>query len=133
MPRDKNDKGSVKALSERLGFNYKIVSQWKHWDFVHDIPIRPRVSHFTVLMSQESIRVAFRKHSLLSLADCLFARREQILRLSRSSLHRLFQRNGINKLLENKKKKNLKKKFKKYPIGGYSVSFKVNLYILIVF
>jgi hypothetical protein len=64
--------------------------------------------------------IAFRKHSLLPLDDCLFALREQIPHLSRSSLHRLFQRNGISKLPENEEKKP-KKKFKKYPIGYFHI------------
>ena len=52
--------------------------------------------------------------------DCLYALKEQIPRLTRSSLHRLFQRHGISKLPENEEKKP-KKKFKKYPIGYFHI------------
>ena len=56
-----------------------------------------------------------RREIQMPLDECLYALKEQIPRLTRSSLHRLFQRNGISKLPENKAKKP-KKKFKKYPI-----------------
>ena len=116
-----NSKESVKALSERLGLNYKTVLKWKSRDFVHDMPMGPKDPHSTVLTrEEEAICVAFRKHSLLPLDDCLFALKEQIPHLSRSSLHRLFQRNGISKLPENEEKKP-KKKFKKYPIGYFHI------------
>jgi AraC-like DNA-binding protein len=36
-----NSKESVKALSERLGLNYKTVLKWKSRDFVHDMPMGP--------------------------------------------------------------------------------------------
>ena len=92
-----NSKESMKALSERLGLNYKMVSKWKHRDFVHDMPMGPKNPHSTVLTREEEAAcVAFRKHSLLPLDDCLYALKEQIPRLTRSSLHRLFQRHGIS-------------------------------------
>ena len=116
-----NSEERVKALSERLGLNYKTVLKWKNRDFVHDMPMGPKNPHSTVLTrEEEAICIAFRKHSLLPLDDCLFALREQIPHLSRSSLHRLFQRNGISKLPANEKKKP-KKKFKKYPIGYFHI------------
>ena len=114
-------KESEKELSERLGLNYKTVLKWKRRDFVHYMPMGPKDPHSTVLTrEEEAICIAFRKHSLLPSDDCLFALREQIPHLSRSSLHRLFQRNGISKLPENEEKK-LKKKFKKYPIGYFHI------------
>ena len=86
-----NSKESMKALAERLGLNYKTVSKWKHRDFVHDMPMGPKNPHSTVLTREEEAAcVAFRKHSLLPLDDCLFALQERIPRLTRSSLHRLF-------------------------------------------
>src|SRR5258706_15497215 len=41
--------------------------------------------------------VAFRKHTLLPLDDCLFALQATIPQLTRSSLHRLFQRHDISR------------------------------------
>ena len=50
----------------------------------------------TVLsIEEEAIVVAFRKHTLLPLDDCLYAPR-----LTRSSLHRCYQRHGISRLPE---------------------------------
>ena len=116
-----NSKESMKSLSERLGLGYKTVSKWRHRDFVHDMPMGPKDPHSTVLTrEEEAVCVAFRKHTLLPLDDCLYALKERIPHLSRSSLHRLFQRNGISKLPENKEKKP-KKKFKKYPIGYFHI------------
>ena len=81
---------------------------------MHDMPMGPKDPHSTVLTrEEEAVCVAFRKHTLLPLDDCLYALKERIPHLSRSSLHRLFQRNGISKLPENEEKKP-KKKFKKY-------------------
>ena len=64
--------------------------------------------------------VAFRKHTLLPLDDCLQA---TIPHLTRSSLHRCLQRHGISRLPEVEGAcllqagKPVKKRFKKYPIG----------------
>ena len=81
----------------------------------------PENPHSTVLTREEEAAcVAFLKHSLLPLDDCLYALKEQIPRLTRSSLHRLFQHNGISKLPENEEKKP-KKRFKKYPIGCFHI------------
>jgi transposase-like protein len=81
----------------------------------------PKTIKSTVLtVEEEAICVAFRKSTLLPLDDCLFSFKETIPSLSRSSLHRLFQRNGISQLPrpENKKER---KKFKTYPIGFFHI------------
>ena len=114
-----NSKESIKALIERLGLNYKTVSKWRHRDFVLDMPMGPKNPRSTVLSCEEEAILTFRKHSLLPLDDCLYALREQMPHLSRSSLHRLFQRNGISKLPENDEKRQ-KKKFKN-PIGYFHI------------
>ena len=44
--------------------------------------------------------VAFRRHTLLPLDDCLHALQATIPHLTRSSLHRCFQRHGISRLPE---------------------------------
>ena len=78
----------------------------------------PKHARSTVLnKEEEAIIVAFRKHSLLSLDDCLYALQETIPHLTRSSLHRCLQRNGINRLPNLEGDKSKKKKFKSYPIG----------------
>ena len=65
--------------------------------------------------------VAFRKHTLLPLDDCLYALQSSIPHLTRSSLHRCLQRHGISRLPEVEGDKPLKKKFRKYPIGYFHI------------
>jgi hypothetical protein len=58
-------------------------------------------AHSTVLSGQEeAMVVAFRKHTLLPLDDCLYALQPTIPHLSRSARHRCFQRHGISRLPE---------------------------------
>ena len=79
----------------------------------------------TVLTAAEkAIAVAFRQHMLLPLDDCLYALQATIPRLSRSALHRCFQRHGISRLpLSEEGQGPPKKKFKDYPIGYLHVDF----------
>ena len=61
---------------------------------------------------EEAIIVAFRKHTLLPLDDCLYALQATIQHLTRSSLHRCLQRHAISCLPETEDEKASKKKFK---------------------
>ena len=68
-----NSKESIKVLSERYGVNFKTILKWRHRDFVHDMPMGPKKPHSTVLTLEEvAACVAFRKHTLLPLDDCLY-------------------------------------------------------------
>jgi hypothetical protein len=107
-------------LSERHGINPKRVAKWKKRDTTADRPTGPRAPHSTVLsVTEEAIVVAFRKHTLLPLDDCLYALQPTIAHLTRSSLHRCLQRHGISRLPEVTGDKPAKKKFKAYPIGYF--------------
>ena len=70
-------------------------------------------------MGEEAIIVAFCRHTLLPLDDCLYALQPTISHLSRSSLHRCLQPHGISRLPEMKGDKPQKKKFSAYPIGYF--------------
>ncbi len=108
---------TIKELSEQYDLNPKTVMKWKKRDFVHDAPMGPKEVRSTVLSpEEEAIVVAFRRYTLLPLDDCLYALQATIPHLTRSSLHRCFQRHGISCLptMEGDKPR---KKFKKYPIG----------------
>jgi IS30 family transposase len=97
------------------------VLKWKKRDFVHDTPMRPKEVRSTVLSKEEeALIVAFRRHTLLPLDDCLYALQATIPHLTRSSLHRLFQRHDISRLpsVEGTKPR---KKFKAYPIGYFHI------------
>ena len=90
---------SLRALARRYGINQKTVSKWKKRDAVADLPTGPREPRSTVLsVEEEAIIVAFRRHTLLPLDDCLYALQPSIPHLTRSSLHRCLQRHGISRL-----------------------------------
>ena len=81
----------------------------------------PKEAHSTVLsIEEEAVIVAFRRHTLLPLDDCLYALQPTIPHLTRSSLHRCLQRHGISRLPEVEGDKP-KKKFKRYPIGYFHI------------
>ena len=81
----------------------------------------PKEVRSTVLSpEEEAMVVAFRKHTLLPLDDCLYALQASIPHLTRSSLHRCFQRHGISRLPEIEGSKP-KKAFKAYPIGFFHI------------
>lgn len=65
--------------------------------------------------------VAFRRHALLPLDDCLSALQPSIPHLTRSSLHCCLQRHDISRLPEVEGDKPTKKKFKAYPLGYFHV------------
>ena len=117
-----NSQGSLKALSRKHGVNQKTVTKWRKRDFVHDAPMGPKNPRSTVLSpEEEAMCVAFRRHTLLPLDDCLYALQATIPHLSRSSLHRCYQRHGISSLPDVNGDKPAKKKFKQYPIGYFHI------------
>ena len=61
--------------------------------------------------------VAFRRHTLLPLDDCLYALQPSIPHLTRSALHRCLQRHGISRLPDVEGDKPKRQKFKRYPFG----------------
>ena len=109
---------SLNRLAERYDITPKTVAKWKKRTHVDDAPMGPNTPRSTVLTpEQEAACVAFRKHPLLPLDDCLYALQHSIPALTRSSLHRLFQRHDISRPPEMGGEKPATKKFKKYPIG----------------
>jgi transposase InsO family protein len=113
---------SLRALARRYGINQKTVAKWKKRDAASDLPTGPREPRSTVLSSdEEAIIVAFRRHTLLPLDDCLYALQATIPKLTRSSLHRCLKRHGIGRLPDVEGDKPSKKKFKNYPIGYFHI------------
>jgi transposase InsO family protein len=112
----------LRALAKRYGINQKTVAKWKKRSSVADLPTGPKEAHSTVLsLEDEAIIVAFRRHTLLPLDDCLYALQPTIPHLTRSSLHRCLQRHGISRLPDVEGDKQPKKKFKSYPIGYFHI------------
>ena len=113
---------SLRALAKRYGINQKTVAKWKNRTSVTDVPTGPKEPRSTVLsIEEEAVIVAFRKHTLLPLDDCLYALQPTIPHLSRSSLHRCLQRHGIGRLPDVEGDKPARKKFKAYPIGYFHI------------
>lgn len=105
------------ALARELNLNVKTVAKWRKRDHVEDAPMGPKERSSSVLTrEEEAIIVAFRRHRLLPLDECLYAIQPSIPSLTRSSLHRCLQRHGISRLPEIQSDKP-KKKFKRYSIG----------------
>src|SRR5665213_4460243 len=113
-----HSQASLRALAKRYGINQKTVAKWKRRAFVADLPTGPKDARSTVLsVEEEAIIVAFRRHTLLALDDCLYTLQPTIPHLTRSSLHRCLARHGISRLPEVEGDKPAKKRFKAYPIG----------------
>ena len=113
---------SLRSLSKRYGINPKTVAKWKKRGSIADLKTGPKEAKSTVLsIEDEAIIVAFRKHTLLPLDDCLYALQATIPHLTRSSLHRCLQRHGISRLPDVEDGKVEKRKFKAYPIGYFHI------------
>jgi hypothetical protein len=69
--------------------------------------------------AEEAAALAFRRHTLLPLDDCLYALQPSIPHLSRSALHRCLQRHGISRLPDIEGDKPKRQRFKRYPIGFF--------------
>ena len=113
---------SLRVLATRYGINQKTVAKWKKRTAVDDLPTGLKDAKSTVLSAEEeAIIVAFRRHTLLPLDDCLYTLQATIPHLTRSSLHRCLQRHGISRLPDIEGDKPAKKKFKSYPIGFFHI------------
>lgn len=110
------------ALSREIGINVKTVAKWRKRETVEDLKTGPKEPRSTVLSEEEeAVIVAFRRHTLLPLDDCLYALQPTIPLLTRSSLHRCLQRHGISRLPEMDGDKPKKQRFKRYPIGFFHI------------
>ena len=90
---------SISELSRELGINPKTVAKWRKRATVEDLKTGPKEPRSTVLTeAEEAMVVAFRRHGLLPLDDCLYALQPSIPHLTRSALHRCLQRHGISRL-----------------------------------
>ena len=80
----------------------------------------PKVVRSTTLSAEEeAVCITFRRHALLPLDDCLYALQATVPHLTRSSLHRLFQRHDISRLPAVTGE--AKRRFASYPIGYFHV------------
>ena len=98
------------------------MAKWKKHGSVADLKTGSKEAKSTVLsIEDEAIIIAFRKHTLLPLDDCLYALQATIPHLTRSSLHRCLQRHRISRLPDVEDAEVKKRKFKTYPIGYFHI------------
>ena len=117
-----NSQASLRTLAKRHGINPKTVAKWRGRSSTADVRPGPKDAHSTVLsIEEEAIIVAFRRHTLLPLDDCLYALQASIPHLTRSSLHRCLQRHDISRLPEVEGDKPKRGKFSAYPIGYFHI------------
>ena len=113
---------SVQSVATRHGVNPKTVAKWRNRVTTADAPMGPKPASTVLTAEEEALAVAFGQHTLLPWDDCLYPLQEAIPHLSRSALHRLFQRHGIRRRPAPDPAKK-KQQFKDYPIGSLQVDF----------
>jgi transposase-like protein len=65
---------SVRALARRHGISPTTVQKWRRRQTTADAAMGPKQARSPVLtLEQEAVIVAFRRHTLLPLDDCLYA------------------------------------------------------------
>src|SRR5215204_1639195 len=84
-----HSQASLRQLAKRYGINPKTVAKWKARSSTTDQRTGPREPRSAVLSAdEEAVVVAFRRHTLLPLDDCLDALQPTLPHLTRSTLHR---------------------------------------------
>ncbi|WP_458098487.1 IS481 family transposase [Roseomonas sp. WA12] len=113
---------SVRTLARRFGVSPTTVQKWRKRATTADAAMGPKEPRSTVLIpEQEAIVVAFRRHTLLPLDDCLYALQPTIPQLTRSTLHRCLERHGISRLPQVGGDKPARQRFATYPIGYFHI------------
>jgi hypothetical protein len=109
---------SLATLSRELGINPKTVAKCKRAT-VEDMKTGPKAPHSTTLSeAEEAMVVAFRRHTLLPLDDCLYALQPSIPHLTDRRCTAAAQR-GISRLPDIEGDKPKRQRFKRYPIGFF--------------
>jgi transposase InsO family protein len=124
---------SVRAAAKRYGISPTTVQKWRSRQTRTDARMGPKESRSSVLsLEEEAVIVAFRRHTLLPLDDCLYALQPTLPHLTRSSLHRCLQRHGISRLPDVDGDKPRRSRFKAYPIAQVSTEQgKLHLFVAI--
>src|SRR5215212_7445680 len=105
---------SVRALARRHGISPATVQKWRRRQSTADAAMGPKQARSPVpTLEQEAVIVAFRRHTLLPLDDCLYALQPTTPALTRSSPHRRLQRHGISRLPDTDGSKPRRSRFKR--------------------
>jgi len=113
---------SLQKLAARFGINPKTVAKWRNRTTTEEAVRGPAPASTVLTPAEEAAIVLFRQQTLLPLDDCLYALQEAIPNLSRSALHRCFQRHGISRLPASEAGAQ-KAKFKEYALGYLHLDF----------
>ncbi len=98
------------------------MAKWRKRATLADLKTRPKAPHSTTLTeAEEAAVIAFRRHPLLPLDDCLYALQPSIPTLTRPTLHRCLQRHGIPRLPDIESDKPKRQRFKRDPIRFFNV------------
>jgi transposase len=89
---------SVRILAKRLGVSTATVQKWKRRKTTQEQRRGPKRHSSVLTAGEEELVILFRKQTLLSLDDCLYALQPSIPNLTRSSMYRCFQRHGVDSL-----------------------------------
>lgn len=91
----RDSRGSVRAVAARYGVNPKTVVKWRSRDNEAD---RRTGGRTRLSPREEALALVFRQHSRLPLDDCHAALVRVLPGLSRSALHRCYQRHGVSRV-----------------------------------
>src|SRR5215204_1593261 len=106
------------VLARRYGVDPKTVRKWRRRGGVEDEPMGPRRRRSSTLSElEEAAAVAFRVQTRLPLDDVFAALRPSIPALTRSTLHRCLQRQGVSRLPRAPKQHH--GQFRAYDIGYF--------------
>lgn len=108
------------VLARRYGVDPKTVRKWRRRTSVEDQPMGPHERRSATLSAlEEAAAVAFRVQTRLLLDDVYVALRSSIPALTRSSLHRCLQRQGVSRLARTPQQR--RGQFAAYEIGYFHV------------
>ena len=100
------------------------MANWRSRTSTEEAVWGPKPASTLFTPAEEAVCVLFRQQTLLPLDNCLYTLQKAIPHLSRSALHRCFQRHDISRLPPSDEQgETLKKKFKDYPIGQLHLDF----------
>ena len=98
------------------------MAEWRKRATAEDLKTGPKEPRSTVLTAaEEAMIIAFRRHTLLPLDDCLYALQPSIPHLTRSALHRCLQRHGISRLPDVEGDKPKRQQSKRYHTGFFHI------------
>jgi hypothetical protein len=113
---------SLSTLGREFEINPKTVAKWRKRATVENLKTGPKAPHSTTLsQAEEAAVIAFRRHTLLPLDDCLYALQPSMPHLTRSALHRCLQRHDISRLPDIEGDKPKRQRFKRYPIDFFHI------------